>query len=73
MQKRKKQEATKYITDDVIFVTPDEVASALRRTPTGIRYMLREGLLPGKKVGGRWFMFRRDFEAIITPPADSPA
>lgn len=68
MQNQKRRQVTKVIADATTFVTPEEVAPVLRRTATGVRYMLREGLLPGKKIGGKWYLFRRDVEALITPP-----
>lgn len=41
-------------------LTPAQAAKSLEgygvhRTPDAIRWALRNGKLPGKKVGGRWF------------------
>lgn len=69
--KQKKQKLPQVLPNADIFVTPREIAPALRRTETGIRWMLAEGKLPGKKIGGRWFMFRKDFEALITPDSQA--
>ncbi|MEM9194778.1 MAG: helix-turn-helix domain-containing protein [Myxococcota bacterium] len=43
---------------DVLVV--EDLALHLRRSPSAVRTLLREGKLPGRKVGRRWVTLRRD-------------
>lgn len=41
---------------DHAYLTPREVAIELGSTEAVIRYMLRTGAMPGKKIGVRWYV-----------------
>lgn len=38
------------------FMTPREVADELGSTEDTVRYMLRTGSMPGKKIGRNWYV-----------------
>lgn len=38
------------------FLTPDEVAKETGSSVDVVRYMLRTGSIPGKKIGVRWYV-----------------
>jgi len=40
-------------------MTPDEVARVLRKSPAAVRYMLRNKMLAGVRIGRNW-MIRKD-------------
>ena len=42
-----------------------ETAQLLRRSTEQVRRYLREGELPGRRLGGQWFIDRRDAEAFV--------
>lgn len=46
-------------------LTPEEAARLLRVSLDTVRKMLREGRLPGAKVGREWRILRRDLEAYL--------
>jgi excisionase family DNA binding protein len=46
-------------------LTPEEAADLLRVTVDTVRKLLREGKLPGAKVGREWRLLRRDLEAHL--------
>lgn len=37
------------------FLTPEEAAEALKVSPNVVTRLLKEGVLPGKRVAGRWW------------------
>lgn len=41
------------------------LAEHLGLSPATVRTHLRRGQIPGRKVGGRWFVTRRDFLAFL--------
>lgn len=41
-------------------LTLDEAATQLGKTVRQVRYMIQQGKLPAKKVGGRWFIASKD-------------
>ena len=41
---------------DRAYLTPREVAIELGSTEDTVRYMLRTGAMPGKKIGVRWYV-----------------
>jgi excisionase family DNA binding protein len=43
-------------------MTVAETAKALGRSTEQVRRYLREGELPGRRLGGQWFIARRDVE-----------
>lgn len=42
-----------------------ETAQLLRRSTEQVRRYLREGELPGRRLGGQWFIDRRDAETFM--------
>ena len=38
------------------YLTPQEVAHELGSKQEIVRYMLRTGAMPGKKIGSRWYV-----------------
>ncbi len=51
----------------VRFVTLEEVAVALGFHPRSVRRAMKSKRIPGRKISGRWFMTRADFETLLTP------
>ena len=49
-------------------MTAEEVAEYLRIDLTTTREMLREGKLPGRKVGRAWRVLRDELEAWLRQP-----
>ncbi len=47
-------------------LTVAETARLLRRSTEQVRRYLREGLVPGQRLGGQWFVRRADAEAWLT-------
>lgn len=47
-------------------LTVAETARLLRRSTEQVRRYLREGVLPGRRVGGQWFIERQDAEEFLT-------
>jgi excisionase family DNA binding protein len=43
-------------------LTVAETARALKRSTEQVRRYLREGVLPGQRLGGQWFVARADVE-----------
>ena len=41
-------------------LTVAETAKLLQRSTEQVRRYLREGSLPGRRLGGQWFVFRAD-------------
>lgn len=56
-----------------LIMTPTEVAQVLRLNPEVVTRLIREGKLPGFRVGGAWRVRRSDVQAVMrgewTPPA----
>ncbi|MEW6183528.1 MAG: helix-turn-helix domain-containing protein [Bacillota bacterium] len=50
-------------------LTPKELAERLNTTPMRIRKLLREGKLPGRKVGQEWWVREHDLEDFLDPDA----
>lgn len=46
-------------------LTVAETARLLRRSTEQVRRYLREGSLPGQRVGGQWFIHHADAEAFL--------
>lgn len=46
------------------YLTPQEVAHELGSKQEVVRYMLRTGAIPGKKIGSRWYVAK---EWLATP------
>lgn len=53
-------------------LTADEVAAVLRLHPTTIKLLMRDGKLPGKKIGGQWRLLKTDLLAYLGAPAEDP-
>jgi excisionase family DNA binding protein len=47
-------------------LTVAETAKLLRRSTEQVRRYLREGVLPGRRLGGQWFIARHDAEAFLS-------
>ena len=47
------------------FLTVAETARLLQRSTEQIRRYLREGTLPGQRLGGQWFVQRADAEGFL--------
>ncbi|MCD6029572.1 MAG: Helix-turn-helix domain [Thermomicrobiales bacterium] len=47
------------------FLTVAETAKLLQRSTEQIRRYLREGTLPGRRLGGQWFVQRADAEVFV--------
>ena len=48
----------------------EAIAEFISRTPTQTFYMLRSGQLPGRQVGERWVVDRRDLIAFFRESAN---
>lgn len=46
-------------------LTTDEVAAVLRLHPTTIKLLMRDGKLPGRKIGGQWRLLKSDLLAYL--------
>ncbi|NLG22222.1 MAG: helix-turn-helix domain-containing protein [Actinomycetales bacterium] len=46
-------------------MTPAEVAQVLRMNPEVVTRLIREGKLPGFRVGGTWRVRRGDVQAVM--------
>jgi excisionase family DNA binding protein len=46
-------------------LTVAETARLLRRSTEQVRRYLREGSLPGRRIGGQWFIHRAEAEAFL--------
>jgi hypothetical protein len=50
--------ARQFVTPDVL--TSEDIGRVLHVTPNAARGMLRSGILPGKRVGRRWYTIKAD-------------
>ena len=50
---------------DYDHLTVSETARLLGRSTEQVRRYLREGVLPGQRLGGQWFVARADAEALL--------
>ncbi len=48
-----------------LVMTPAEVAQVLRMNPEVVTRLIREGKLPGFRVGGTWRVRRGDVQAVM--------
>jgi len=46
-------------------LTTDEVAAVLRLHPTTVKLLMRDGKLPGRKIGGQWRLLKSDLLAYL--------
>lgn len=46
-------------------LTPEEAAELLKLHPWTVRRMLREGILPGAKIGDNWRIRRSDIDKFF--------
>lgn len=46
-------------------LTAEEVGAVLRLHPTTVKLLLRQGELPGRKIGGQWRVLRSDLLAYL--------
>lgn len=46
-------------------LTVAETARLLQRSTEQVRRYLREGALPGRRLGGQWFVQRQDVERLL--------
>ena len=46
-------------------MTPDEVAQVLRLQGESVRQLLRDGVLPGRKIGGTWMITKTRLLAFL--------
>ncbi len=51
-------------------LTVAETAKLLRRSTEQVRRYLREGALPGRRLGGQWFVHHADAEAFLLQRRD---
>ena len=56
----------------VSFVPAVDAAPVLRQHVVTLRRNLRNGRIPGVKVGGRWFVSSAVLDRILSDPADDP-
>ncbi|MGH8057662.1 MAG: helix-turn-helix domain-containing protein [Candidatus Entotheonellia bacterium] len=57
-----------------ILLTPEETAEELRLAPKTVKDWLRDGKLPGVKLGGKvWRIRREDLDAFIVGSATKRA
>ena len=54
-------------------LTVPEVAELLRMTKPGTYKWLRDGVIPGYKVEGSWFIFRDELKARLQAGTNNPA
>jgi excisionase family DNA binding protein len=52
------------MADTSEFLTVAETARALQRSTEQVRRYLREGTLPGQRLGGQWFIAHADVESF---------
>ena len=45
--------------------TPEDAAEALRCTPRCVYNYLRQGKMPGRKIGGRWKILEEDLKDFL--------
>lgn len=50
-------------------LTPDQAAPILELTPKRVRHLIREGVIPAHKDGGRWLIKAQDLQELVTPTA----
>ncbi|BDZ44054.1 hypothetical protein GCM10025865_33530 (plasmid) [Paraoerskovia sediminicola] len=53
-------------------LTAPEVAQLLGLTKQGIYNWLRDGVIPGYKIGATWFIVRDELKATLQAGANSP-
>lgn len=53
-------------------LTAEEVGAVLRLHPTTVKLLLRNGELPGRKIGGQWRTLRADLLAYLGADRPSP-
>jgi excisionase family DNA binding protein len=53
-------------------LTAEEVAAVLRLHPTTIKLLMRNGELPGKKIGGQWRLLKSELFAYLGADQPSP-
>jgi excisionase family DNA binding protein len=53
-------------------LTASEVASLLGITKPGVYQWLKEGIIPGYKLGATWFIIRDDLKATLQAGANTP-
>lgn len=66
---RLKREATGELSR---FLTPEEVAARLQVHPQSVYTWLRDGTLPGRKLGRLWRVSEDELRAHFAPPTDTP-
>lgn len=57
--------ASSCIDSDTEVLTVDHLSRELGYDHGAIRRMLREGRLPGVKIGKRWYVPRKEFEKLL--------
>jgi len=53
-------------------LTAPEVAELLGMTKQGIYHWLRDGVIPGYKVGTTWFILRDELKSTLRAGANAP-
>ncbi|MEG2424423.1 helix-turn-helix domain-containing protein [Glutamicibacter sp.] len=53
-------------------LTAPEVAEILGMTKQGVYHWLRDGVIPGYKVGTTWFILRDDLKETLRKGANTP-
>jgi len=51
---------------ETVTLLPDEVAKVIRMTRTQVVRHIRNGVLPGRKVGGRWRVLESDLLSFLS-------
>ena len=59
--------------NDSVLLTVAETARLLRRSTEQVRRYLREGLLPGRRLGGQWFVSQSDADIFLRQRDVSPS
>lgn len=57
--------AVSWVDSDTAVLTVERLSLELGYDPGVIRRMLREGRLPGVKIGKRWYVPRKEFEKLL--------
>jgi excisionase family DNA binding protein len=53
------------VAEDGNLLNVAETARLLDRSMEQVRRYLREGSLPGRRLGGQWFVYRADVDAFV--------
>jgi excisionase family DNA binding protein len=60
-----KPEPVRDLAELPALLTADEVAAVLRLHPNTVKMLMRQGELPGKKIGGQWRLLKSELLAYL--------